>query len=127
VDQPAATISALGTLFAAIGAFITAAGAFWLSYRNSRRAEKARIKAAAAVQAAKDEAAAAALKAAIAAELAADAKKAIVKVGDDLFLVGKAIDGRLSELLELTRVSAIAEGRLQVEAEQKASADEGAP
>lgn len=117
----AGTISALGTLLGAIGAFVTALGAFWLAYRNSKRGEEARIKAAADVQIAKDEAAAAALKAAIAAESAADAKKAIVKVGDDLFVVGKQIDGRLTQLLELTRTSAIAEGRLQAESERKAT------
>lgn len=118
-----ATITSIGTLVAAIGALITASGAAWLALRNSRRAEEARSRAAADVQIAKDAADAAAIKAAIAAEAAADAKQAIVKVGDDVFLVGKAIDGRLSELLALTRTSALAEGRLAAEEETRVARD----
>lgn len=90
-DLPA-TLTALGTLVAAVGAL-------YLSFRNSKKADDAR-----------DKAIAAAMQAAQAKAEAEDAKGAIVKVGDDLFRVGKQIDGRLSELLELTARASRAEG-----------------
>ena len=90
-DLPA-TLTALGTLVAALGAL-------FLSFLNAKKADDAR-----------DKAIAAAMQAAQAKAEAEDAKGAIVKVGDDLFRVGKQIDGRLSELLELTARASRAEG-----------------
>ena len=87
IDIPA-TITALGALVSAIGVILLA---FW-SYR------------------AKERAAVAADKATVAAALAAESQKAIIATKDGIFELGQRVDGRLSELLELTRTSAHAEG-----------------
>jgi hypothetical protein len=119
VEDLAATITSLGALILALGTFITAVGAAWLAWRNSRRADDARVKAAVDAEAARVEAAAAALKAAMAAEAAAEAKVEIVKVGNGLFELGKAVDGRLTQLIEEIRVSEFAKGKLEGEAGTK--------
>ena len=90
----AETIIALATL-------ITATGAVLVGWRNSRKADEAREKAAIA--------AAAALTAKEAAEAS---KREIVLTKEGVFEVGKQIDGRLSELLKLTEDSAFARGQL---------------
>lgn len=97
----AQTITALGTLVAAIGAVI-------IGYRNSKAAADAREKA-------RD-----AANAATAAKLTAEHSQAeIVATKDGVFEVGKKIDGRLDELLELTKQAALAEGRLQGRASER--------
>ena len=93
MDGLAQTITAIGTLVAAIGAVV-------IGYRNSRKAD-----------AAKEKATAAAAAALIAKEAAEDSKKEIIATKDGVFEVGKAIDGRLTELLEITKQAALAEGR----------------
>jgi gas vesicle protein len=116
-----ATITSLGTLIVAIGAFITAAGGLWLAYRNSVKADQARERAATAAekaQAAKDAAEQSRQDIKDAAE---ESKRQIVAIGGQVYELGKAVDGRLKELLELTKEAALAEGRLEGAATQKAT------
>lgn len=88
-------IIALATLVSAIGAVV-------VSLLNARRATAA----AAASLVAKN--------AAEAAKVAATASQAaIIETKDGVYEVGKQIDGRLTELLKLTREAALAEGRLE--------------
>jgi type II secretory pathway component GspD/PulD (secretin) len=91
----AAIIVSVGTLIGAVAAAV-------IAYRNSTAATAAREAAAVAAAAAE-----------LARQEAADAKREIVLTKSGVFEVGKAIDGRLTALLELTRTSALAEGRLQ--------------
>lgn len=93
MDGLANTIVALATLVTAIGAAV-------IGWRNSKKADQAREKAAIAAAAAMT-----------AKEAAEDSKKEIIATKDGVFEVGKQIDGRLSELLKLTESAALAEGR----------------
>lgn len=106
MDGLAQTITAIGTLVAAIGAVL-------IGYRNSRKAD-----------AAKHEAAVAAAAAAVAKEAALASKREVVIVGDKLVEVGKQLDGRLSELLAQARATSRAEGYT---AGEQAQRDRNAP
>ena len=90
----AATLTALGTLVAAVGAVL-------IGLRNSSKADAAREKAATA-----------AVAAAAAKEAAAESKREIIAVGDKLYLLDKRVDGRLTELLEQARREGIANADL---------------
>ena len=92
MDGLAQTITAIGTLVAAIGAVV-------IGYRNSRKAD-----------AAKDKAETAAVAAAVAKEAALASKREVLVVGDRVVEVGKQLDGRLSELLAEARKTSRAEG-----------------
>jgi type II secretory pathway pseudopilin PulG len=108
VNDLPATITALGTLVAAIGALV-------ISWNNRRAAAEAREKAAVAAAAAE------------AAKLAAlDSQREIIATKEGVFEVGKQIDGRLTELLTLTKESALAEGRLEGAATERATRPESA-
>jgi len=97
------SITAIATLIAAIGALI-------VTVRNGTKANDAKIAAATSAAAAE------------AAKVAAlDATKRIVQTQDGVFELGKRVDGRLSELLELTKKAAMAEGRLEGKADEKAA------
>ena len=82
VDLPA-TITAIGALVTALGVILVA---YW-AYRGKERASKA-------------------------ADLAADAKKEIVAVGDKLYLLDKRVDGRLTELLAQARAEGVSNANL---------------
>jgi hypothetical protein len=99
LDEFSATITALGTLVAAVGAAIVAVGSFWLAARNSRKAEKAR-------------------------QLAEDNKAELVRVGDKIYRLSENVDGKLTKLLDLTEKAAHAEGRLEGISVEKARAAE---
>lgn len=73
---------------------LVALGALVVGLRNSRKVDDARE------------------KAIIAAADARSAKAEIVVTRDGVFEVGRQLDGRLKELLELTRRAALAEGTL---------------
>lgn len=90
----AETIIAIATLVTAIGAVI-------IGWRNSRKADEAREKAALAAAAAHT-----------AKEAALASQAEIIATKEGVFEVGKQIDGRLTALLEITRKSAYAEGQL---------------
>jgi hydroxyethylthiazole kinase-like sugar kinase family protein len=91
-----------GTL-TAIGALVAALTAAFIAYRNSRTTAEAKA-------------------AALAAKLAAaESKTEIVATRDGVFELGKRVDGRLEELLELTKQSALAAGRLEGRASQRAN------
>jgi hypothetical protein len=92
MSDVAQTITALGTLVAAIGAVL-------IGYRNSRKAD-----------AAKADAHQAAVAAAVAKEAALASKREVVIVGDKVLEVGRQLDGRLSELLAEARATSRAEG-----------------
>jgi hypothetical protein len=98
VNDLAAVLTALGVLVAAIGSV----SAVVVGYLNRR-----------AMTAAKDKASDAAAAALVAKTAAEDSKREIIATKDGVFELGKQIDGRLSQLLELTRESALAEGRLE--------------
>lgn len=102
MPELAATITALGTLVAAVGALV-------ISWNNRRAASDAREKAAVA---------AAAAEAAKAAAL--DSQREIIATKEGVFEVGKQIDGRLTQLLSLTKEAALAEGRLEGAASERA-------
>ncbi len=102
-DLPA-TLTALGTLVAAVGAVV----AVILGYLNRRSADAAKTRAADAAYAAER------------AKSAAEAsQREIIATKDGVFELGKQIDGRLSELLQLTESAALAAGRLEGAAAQK--------
>jgi len=101
-----------GEVIAAL--FLTAPGLTALIVTLRGRA-RSRRDAQAAIQAAKD-----------AKEAAELSKAEIVAVGDKVFQVGKAIDGRLTELLASREAGALARGRLEGEATEKARASEKA-
>jgi hypothetical protein len=95
-------LEGLPAILVALGTLATAIGALFVSYTNARKADRAAIEATAAAKAAAD------------AKRAAEASQAdIVATKDGVFALGPQIDGRLTELLELTRQSALAEGRLE--------------
>ena len=89
-------------IIVSVATLVGAMTAAYVAIRNSRAASDAR-------QQAHD----AAVRADHARDAARDATREIVSVKGNLFEVGKAIDGRLSELLELTRAAARAEGRIE--------------
>ena len=104
VDIPA-TITAIGALVTALGVVLIA---YW-SYRGKERASRA-------------------------ADLAADATKAIVAIGDTIYLLDKRVDGRLTQLLEQVRSEGVvaadlarSEGRAQGEQAQRDRASEAQP
>ena len=79
--------------FFAAATFIAALGAFAVAWRNRTRADRA-------------------TKAAEAARLAAeDSKSTLIEVKGQIYELGKAVDGRLSKLLEQTEARGKAEGR----------------
>jgi hypothetical protein len=108
VDIPG-TLTSLGTLIAAVGAVA-------IGFRNSRKAD-----------AAKDKAAIAATAAAVAKEAALASQREVMVVGDKVVEVGKQLDGRLSELLREARASARAEGVAAGEQAQRDRASEAQP
>ena len=79
--------------FFAAATFIAALGAFAVAWRNRNRADRA-TKAAEAAKAA-----------------AEDGKATLVDIKGQIFELGKAVDGRLSKLLEQTEARGKAEGR----------------
>ena len=94
-------MSDLANTIVALATLVTAIGAVVIGYRNSLKAEAARERASEAVAAAE------------AAKVAASrAEVDIIATRNGVFEVGKQIDGRLSELLELTKAAAYAEGKL---------------
>jgi hypothetical protein len=101
-----AFLTAATALFVAVGAFV-------LNYLRGRAAEKSADRAAAAAEAS--------ILVAAAAKLAAEESKAeVIKVGDKVYELGKAVDGRLSKLLALTEAAALDRGRLEGAATEKA-------
>jgi len=115
-----ATITSIGTLIAAVGAAIVAVGSFWIANRNSRRAEILADKQADAVVAAEAAKLAAEQTRREAKEAAAKNEATLIQVGKDVFALDRRVDGKLSELLELTRKAALAEGRLEGIASEQA-------
>jgi hypothetical protein len=99
MNDAAQTITALGTLVAAIGAVL-------IGYRNAHKAETA------------------ATAAAVAKEAALASKREVVLVGDKVLEVGRQLDGRLSELLAEARAKSRAEGYT---AGEQAQRDRAAP
>ena len=104
------TIVAVATLVGALTAMVAALGGVIVAWRNSKKADDAREKAAVAAAAAQ-----------AAKQAAEDMKKEVILTKDGVFEVGKQIDGRLSALLELTKQASLAEGRLEGIASQKAA------
>ena len=99
-----------------------AVGGFWLAYRNSVKADDARERAALAAeraQAAKD---AAEQTRREAKEAAQKNEATLIQVGKDVYALDRRVDGKLTELLELTRTAALAEGRLEGIASEQAKA-----
>ena len=100
-DAPA-TIAAITALLVAVGAFV-------LNFLKERASEKA---------------AAAAVRAAAAAESAREAAEAnnaqLAEIDGKIYKLGKAVDGKLTKLLDLTREAALAKGRLEGQATEKA-------
>ncbi len=88
------SLPAITSLVTAIGVIVIA---YW-TYRGKERAAKA---------------------AELAAERDREAKAAIITVGDKVFEVGKALDGRLSQLLAEAKALAHAEGRAEGEQAQR--------
>lgn len=109
----------------ALGTFITAIGVAWRQYRNHLRSERVEEDRLTSVKEAKEKAAAAEVAAAIAAKSAADAERAIVQVGKDLYVLGEAVDGRLSLLITEIRAKEFAAGKLEGETGRRASEVEG--
>jgi hypothetical protein len=94
MNDIASTITALGTLVAAIGAVI-------LAWRNSQKADEAKV------------------KATLAAEAAAAAQREVIATKDGVFEVGRQIDGRLTQLMASATALARAEGVAQGEQRQR--------
>jgi hypothetical protein len=116
VDDVIRLITVVGALIGAVAGVVAAVSA----YRNGQAANDAKTKAAlaaAAAQAAKEAAQATREAARIAAE---EAKKELVATRDGVFEVGHRIDGRLDELLALTRSAGMAEGVIKGTADEKA-------
>jgi replicative DNA helicase len=115
----AATVSA-------VAALITAIGAFAVAWRNSKKADRAKVEAAvteqkrlSAIEEARVKAAVAAAAASAAKIAAEDSNARIIRIGDEIFQLGKRVDGRLSELLDATKAQAHAEGVTQGEADER--------
>lgn len=104
MNDLAATITAVATLVAAIGALA-------VGWRNSRAASEAKARAAEAAFAAER-----------AKEAAEASRREIIATKDGVFEVGKRIDGRLSELLKSATALARAEG---IAAGEQAQRDRG--
>jgi hypothetical protein len=109
VDLPA-TITALGALVTAVGVIVLG----WLSYRAKAAASRAAEKATSAESEA------------IASRELLDGK--LIELDGKVFTLGRAVDGRLSKLLELAEAnakiretSARAEGKLEGAADERAS------
>lgn len=85
----------------AVATLVTAAGAVLVGWRNSRKADDAREKAIIAAAAADH-----------AKEAALASQREIVATKNGVFEVGKQLDGRLQELLKVTRTEAYARGQL---------------
>jgi hypothetical protein len=116
-DVPNA-ITAITTLIAAIGALV-------VTLRNGQKANDAKVAAEAAKVIAAEKGAAA-VAAAEAAKTAAEEGRAImISTSEGVFELGKRVDGRLSELLALTKASAKAEGRLEADADAKRESKPG--
>ncbi len=98
----AATITALATLVAAIGAVL-------VGIRNSRKAEVA------------------AIAATIAKEAAEASQREVVATKDGVFEVGRQIDGRLTQLMATATALARAEGIAQGEQAQRDRSSEAQP
>ncbi len=103
-DLPA-TITAIGALVTAVGVILIA---YW-SYRGKEGASKA-------------------------ADLANDAKKEIIAVGNKVYLLEKRVDGRLTELIEGVRAEGVsasalarAEGKAEGEQAQRDRAADAQP
>lgn len=96
----------LAAVLLAIATLITAVGTLIVGLRNSRKADVARERA--------REASARAEAAKLAAE---DSKREIVRIGGEVFELGQRVDGRLSQLLELTETAALAKGRADAQNE----------
>lgn len=103
------TLTGIAAIIAASGAVVATV----LGYLNRRSMGVQREKAA--------EAAAAAEAARVAAE---DSKREIIATKDGVFELGRAVDGRFTELLRVTKAAALAEGRLEGTATEKARAAE---
>jgi flagellar biosynthesis component FlhA len=120
VADISATITSIGTLIAATGAAIVAVGSFWIANRNSHKAEILAEKQANAVAAAEAAKVAAEQTRREAKEAAAKNEATLIQVGKDVYALDRRVDGKLTELLELTRKAAIAEGRLEGIAAERA-------
>jgi hypothetical protein len=103
VDWPA-VIQATGTFVAALGAAIAAVVTVTISRQTSAAKEKSM------------EAADHAERARVMAE---ESKQEIIATRDGVFEVGKQLDGRLSELLKVTKENALAQGRVEGRAAEK--------
>jgi hypothetical protein len=77
------TITALATLVAAIGAILIA----YLSYKAKLLAQKA-------------------------SDVAVENQSQLIRVGNDVYEIGKRVDGRLTELLDATRAQGVSEATL---------------
>ena len=100
-----AVITAFTALFVAVGAFV-------LNYLKGRHAEKAADRAADAAEAS--------------AKTSAENKAEIIAIGDKVYELGKAVDGRLTKLLALTESAALDRGRLEGAAKKKARQEDAA-
>jgi len=95
IDWPA-TITALGALITAVGVIV-------IAFLNYRRAEHERVHRAAQE------------------ELLRDGNTELVRTNKGIFALGKQLDGRLQELLEVTESAARAQGVLEGRAAQEAN------
>ena len=87
----------LPATIAAVTALVVAIGAFVLNLLKNRGTERAAIRAAEAAEASSAS--------------AAESKVTLVEIKGQIFELGKAVDGRLSKLLEQTEARGKAEGR----------------
>jgi hypothetical protein len=111
-DNLPAAITSLATLIGAIGALI-------LTIRNGNRARKTQEMTIEAHHAAESAKVAATIAADKAEELATTAKAQLVIINGQVLETRKALDGRLSQLLEEVRKSSRAEGVEEGRAAQK--------
>ena len=96
IDVPA-TIAAIGGIISAVGVILIA---YW-AYRGKVEAEKAAATAREAKQ------------------VTDDNNSRLVKVGDEVYRLGKQVDGQLTALLELTERAAHAAGKLEGQRDEK--------
>jgi ribosomal protein RSM22 (predicted rRNA methylase) len=109
----------IAAIILAIATLLTAFGALVVSLRNGQKVNDAAVAAESAKIIAADKGAAA-VAAAEAAKLAALSSNALlVETNGEIRELGKRVDGRLSEVLALTKAKALAEGRLEGQAAEK--------
>lgn len=99
---PDVTTFDIGSTLTGIATLIAAVGALVVSAINHQRVTEAKTKVDSA------------------AKTADESKVEITKVGDRVYELGKAVDGRLSELLKITEAAARAKGKLEGVAEEHA-------